>query len=130
MDDLKASYVDLNRAGTPLLEIVSEPELTNPTEAREYVQKLRTLVQYLEICDGNMEEGSLRVDANLSIRPQGSKELGTKTELKNINSFRFLQRALEYERDRQISKSEKGEQIVQETRLWDQREWVTHSIRT
>ena len=130
LDDLKASYVDLNRAGTPLLEIVSEPELTNPAEAREYVQKLRTLVQYLEICDGNMEEGSLRVDANLSIRPQGSKELGTKTELKNINSFRFLQRALEYERDRQISKLEKGEQIIQETRLWDQREGVTHSIRT
>ena len=130
LDDPKASYVDLNRAGTPLLEIVSEPDLATPAEAREYVQKLRTLVQYLDICDGNMEEGSLRVDANLSVRPAGARELGTKTELKNINSFRFLQRALEYERDRQIRTLEKGGQIVQETRLWDQAQGVTHSMRT
>ncbi len=130
LDDPKASYVDLNRAGTPLLELVSEPDLATPAEAREYVQKLRTLVQYLDICDGNMEEGSLRVDANLSVRPAGAQELGTKTELKNINSFRFLQRALEYERDRQIRTLEKGGQIVQETRLWDQAQGTTHSMRT
>ena len=130
LDDPKASYVDLNRAGTPLLEIVSEPDLATPAEAREYVQKLRTLVQYLDICDGNMEEGSLRVDANLSVRPAGARELGIKTELKNINSFRFLQRALEYERDRQIRTLEKGGQIVQETRLWDQAQGATHSMRT
>ena len=130
LDDPKASYVDLNRAGTPLLEIVSEPDLPTPAEAREYVQKLRTLVQYLDICDGNMEEGSLRVDANLSVRPAEAQELGTKTELKNINSFRFLQRALEYERDRQIRTLEKGGRIVQETRLWDQAQGTTHSMRT
>ena len=109
---------------------MSEPDLATPAEAREYVQKLRTLVQYLDICDGNMEEGSLRVDANLSVRPAGARELGTKTELKNINSFRFLQRALEYERDRQIRTLEKGGRIVQETRLWDQAQWATHSMRT
>ena len=130
LDDPRASYVDLNRAGTPLLEIVGEPDLRSPTEARGYVQKLRTLVQYLDICDGNMEEGSLRCDANLSVRPAGSKVLGTKTELKNINSFRFLQRALEYERDRQILTLEKGDRVVQETRLWDQTQGVTQPMRT
>ncbi len=130
LDDPKSSYVDLNRAGTPLLEIVSEPDLRSPAEAREYTQKIRTLVRYLEISDGNMEEGSLRCDANLSVRPAGSEELGTKTELKNINSFRFLQRALEYERDRQIRVLEKGDQVVHETRLWDQAGGVTQSMRT
>ncbi|MDP6483960.1 MAG: Asp-tRNA(Asn)/Glu-tRNA(Gln) amidotransferase subunit GatB, partial [Nitrospinota bacterium] len=130
LDDPRASYVDLNRAGTPLLEIVGEPDLRSPAEAREYVQKLRTLVQYLDICDGNMEEGSLRCDANLSVRPAGSEALGIKTELKNINSFRFLQRALEYERDRQILTLEKGGRVVQETRLWDQAQGVTQPMRT
>ena len=130
LDDPKSSYVDLNRAGTPLLEIVSEPDLRSPAEAREYTQKIRTLVRYLEISDGNMEEGSLRCDANLSVRPAGSEELGTKTELKNINSFRFLQRALEYERDRQIRILEKGDQVVHETRLWDQAGGVTQPMRT
>ena len=130
LDDPRASYVDLNRAGTPLLEIVGEPDLRSPAEARGYVQKLRTLVQYLDICDGNMEEGSLRCDANLSVRPAGSEALGTKAELKNINSFRFLQRALEYERDRQILTLEKGDRVVQETRLWDQAHGVTQPMRT
>jgi aspartyl-tRNA(Asn)/glutamyl-tRNA(Gln) amidotransferase subunit B len=130
LGDSRASFVDLNRTGTPLLEIVSEPDLRSPAEAREYMQKLRTLVQYMEICDGNMEEGSLRCDANLSVRPEGSQELGTKTELKNINSFRFLQRALEYEQDRQIRLLEKGGQVVQETRLWDQAQGITQPMRT
>ncbi|MFQ5912529.1 MAG: Asp-tRNA(Asn)/Glu-tRNA(Gln) amidotransferase subunit GatB [Nitrospinota bacterium] len=130
LDDPKSSYVDLNRAGTPLLEIVSEPDLRSPAEAREYVQKLRTLVQYLDICDGNMEEGSLRCDANLSVRPAGSQELGTKSEMKNLNSLRFLQRALEYERDRQVRVLEMGGRVVQETRLWDQAQGVTLPMRT
>ncbi|MBI2880147.1 MAG: Asp-tRNA(Asn)/Glu-tRNA(Gln) amidotransferase subunit GatB [Candidatus Tectomicrobia bacterium] len=130
LGDPDSSYVDLNRAGTPLLEIVSEPDLRSPAEAREYMQKLRTLVQYLDICDGNMEEGSLRCDANISVRPAGSQELGTKTELKNLNSFRFLQKAIEYERDRQIRVLEKGGKVVQETRLWDQAQGVTQSMRT
>ena len=91
------SHVDLNRAGVPLVEIVSEPDISTAEEAVEYVKKLRTILRYIEVCDGNMEEGSLRCDANVSVRPAGQSELGTKTEIKNLNSFRFIQRAIEYE---------------------------------
>ena len=124
------SYVDFNRTGVPLIEIVSEPELGNPQEAREYVQKLRTILQYLEICDGNMEEGSLRCDANVSVRPSGSQNLGTKTEVKNLNSFRFLQKALEYEVQRQCVLIEARGAVIQETRLWDPEQNRTVSMRT
>jgi len=118
-DSNEKTYLDFNRCGVPLLEIVGRPDLRSPEEAVEFVQNLRTLLQYLEICDGNMEEGSLRCDANLSVRPAGSTEFGTKTEIKNLNSFRFLARALEYEASRQIEALEKGEKIIQETRGWD-----------
>lgn len=113
------SYVDLNRAGVPLIEIVSEPDLRTPAEAAAYLKTLRDILVYLEICDGNMEEGSFRCDANISLRPRGQKELGTKTELKNMNSFRNVQHALDYEIRRQRSVLESGGQVVQETRLWD-----------
>jgi aspartyl-tRNA(Asn)/glutamyl-tRNA(Gln) amidotransferase subunit B len=121
-DSAEKTYLDFNRCGIPLLEIVGQPDLRSPEEAVEFVQNLRTLLQYLEICDGNMEEGNLRCDANLSVRPGGSKELGTKTEVKNLNSFRFLARALEYEASRQIELIEKGEKVVQETRGWNSSE--------
>ncbi len=130
MPDPHASHVDLNRTGVPLLEIVSMPELRSPAEAREYLTKLRTLLQYLEICDGNMEEGSLRCDANVSVRPKGSDELKTKTEIKNLNSFRHVQRALEYESDRQIKLLEKGGTVAHETRLWDVAKGATLPMRT
>ena len=122
--------VDLNRAGTPLMEIVSEPELRSPAEAAAYMRKLHTLVRYLEICDGNMQEGSFRCDANVSVRPAGTQELGTRTEVKNLNSFRFVERALEYEVERQIDVLESGGEIVQETRLYDVDQGVTRSMRT
>ncbi|MBC7349281.1 MAG: Asp-tRNA(Asn)/Glu-tRNA(Gln) amidotransferase subunit GatB [Candidatus Aminicenantes bacterium] len=118
-DSGENTYLDFNRCGVPLLEIVGRPDLRSAEEAVEFVQNLRTLLQYLEICDGNMEEGSLRCDANLSIRPVGATEFGTKTEVKNLNSFRFLARALEYEASRQIAALERGEKIRQETRGWD-----------
>lgn len=118
-DSAEKTYLDFNRCGVPLLEIVGRPDLRSPEEAVEFVQNLRTILQYLEICDGNMEEGSLRCDANLSVRPSGSTEFGTKTEVKNLNSFRFLARALEYEASRQIEALERGEKIIQETRGWD-----------
>jgi aspartyl-tRNA(Asn)/glutamyl-tRNA(Gln) amidotransferase subunit B len=118
-DSSEKTYLDFNRCGVPLLEIVGRPDLRSAEEAVEFVQNLRTLLQYLEICDGNMEEGNLRCDANLSLRKSGSAELGTKTEVKNLNSFRFLARALEYEAQRQIAALEKGEKIIQETRGWD-----------
>ncbi|MGB9893008.1 MAG: Asp-tRNA(Asn)/Glu-tRNA(Gln) amidotransferase subunit GatB, partial [Candidatus Saccharicenans sp.] len=121
-DSAEKTYLDFNRCGVPLLEIVGRPDLRSAEEAVEFVQNLRTLLQYLEICDGNMEEGNLRCDANLSIRPFGSKTFGTKTEVKNLNSFRFLARALEYEANRQIELLERGEKIVQETRGWDSSE--------
>ncbi|MGA1875328.1 MAG: Asp-tRNA(Asn)/Glu-tRNA(Gln) amidotransferase subunit GatB [bacterium] len=124
------SYVDFNRTGIPLIEIVSEPDLRSPQEAREYLQKLRSILQYLEVCDGNMEEGSLRCDANISIRPKGSEKLGTKAELKNLNSFRFLQKALEYEIERQQAVVKRGEQVIQETRLWDPEQNRTVSMRS
>lgn len=124
------SYVDFNRTGVPLIEIVSEPDLGSPQEARDYLQKLRNILQYLEVCDGNMEEGSLRCDANVSIRPAGSQNLGTKTELKNLNSFRFIQKALEYEVQRQSALIEAGGEVVQETRLWDPEQNKTVSMRS
>ena len=123
------SYVDFNRTGVPLIEIVSEPDLRTPEEASSYLKKLRDIVRYLDICDGNMEEGSLRCDANISLRPVGSKDLGVKTEVKNMNSFRFVQRALEYEIKRQHAILEQGDNIVQETRLWDSDRGVTHGMR-
>lgn len=124
------SFVDLNRAGVPLMEIVSEPEIRSPKEAAEYMKKIRSILRYLGVCDGNMEQGSLRCDANISIRPAGQKTLGVKTELKNMNSFRFVERALEYEIKRQIRVLEDGGRIVQETRLWDSAAGVTLAMRT
>ena len=121
--------IDLNRAGTPLLEIVSEPDLRSPAEAVAYLKKLHTLVLTLKICDGNMQEGSFRCDANVSIRPRGEAALGTRTELKNINSFRFVERALHHEIDRQISVVEAGGAIVQETRLYDPDADLTRPMR-
>jgi len=123
------SYVDFNRTGVPLIEIVSEPDLRTPEEASSYLKKLRDIVRYLDICDGNMEEGSFRCDANISLRPVGSEGLGVKTEVKNMNSFRFVQRALQYEIKRQHAILEQGGTIVQETRLWDSDKSVTHGMR-
>ncbi len=123
------SGIDLNRAGTPLLEIVSEPDMRSPKEAVAYMKKLHSLVRYLEICDGNMQEGSFRCDANISMRPQGQKELGTRTELKNLNSFRFVERALDFEIERQIDVLESGAQVIQETRLFDADKNETRSMR-
>ena len=122
--------IDLNRAGTPLLEIVSEPGMRSPAEAVAYLRKLHSLVRYIEICDGNMQEGSFRCDANVSVRPVGQKEYGTRTELKNINSFRFVERAIEYEVERQIDILEEGGAIVQETRLYDADKHETRSMRS
>jgi aspartyl-tRNA(Asn)/glutamyl-tRNA(Gln) amidotransferase subunit B len=130
LDDPRASYVDFNRSGVPLMEIVSQPELSSPDEAKLYLQKLRTILQYLDVCDGNMEEGSLRCDANVSLRPRGSRQFGTKVEIKNMNSFRNVQRALEYEVKRQAKALEEGEKLVQETRLWDANRGVTRSMRS
>ncbi|OGW63212.1 MAG: aspartyl/glutamyl-tRNA amidotransferase subunit B [Nitrospirae bacterium RIFCSPHIGHO2_01_FULL_66_17] len=125
-----ASHVDLNRAGTPLLEIVSEPDLRSADEAVAYLKALRELVVYLGICDGNMEEGSFRCDANVSIRPAGSETLNTRVELKNINSFRYVKRAIEYEVERQIGVVEDGGRIVQETRLFDPQRGVSVTMRS
>ncbi len=124
-----ASYVDLNRAGVPLIEIVSEPDMRSAEEAVAYLKSLRAILVYLGICDGNLEEGSFRCDANVSIRPRGQVEFGTRTELKNMNSFRNIQRAIEYEVGRQIDMVEDGETIVQETRLFDTVKGVTRSMR-
>ena len=124
------SYVDLNRTGVALLEIVSEPDLRTPDEAKEYMQMLCKILQFLDVCDGNMEEGSLRCDANISVRPVGQKELGVKVEMKNINSFNYVKKALEFEIDRQITAVENGEKIVQETRLFDSTKNVTESMRS
>ena len=123
------SLVDLNRAGTPLLEIVSEPDMRSAEEARNYMEELRNIVRYIGVCDGNLEEGSMRCDANISIMPKGSKEFGTRAEIKNVNSFSALQRAIEYEIDRQIEIVEDGGQVVQETRLWDDNSRETRSMR-
>lgn len=124
------TLVDLNRAGTPLIEIVSEPDLRTPQEAYAYLKKIRQIVQYLEVCDGNMEEGSLRCDANVSIRPRGQKELGTRTELKNMNSFRNVERAITYEIERQIELVESGGAVVQQTLLWDPNKLETRQMRS
>jgi len=122
--------IDLNRAGTPLLEIVSEPDMRSAREAVAYARKIHALVQYLEICDGNMQEGSFRCDANVSVRPMGQEELGTRTELKNINSFRFLERAINFEIERQIDLIEDGGKVTQETRLYDADKHETRSMRS
>jgi len=124
------SGIDLNRAGTPLLEIVSEPDMRSAKEAVIYLKALHSLVRYLEICDGNMQEGSFRCDANVSIRPKGETKLGTRTELKNINSFRFVERAINYEVERQIGVLEGGGKITQETRLYDPNKDETRSMRS
>lgn len=124
------TLVDLNRAGTPLIEIVSEPDMRTPQEAYAYLTKIKQIVQYLEICDGNMEEGSLRCDANVSIRPRGQKEFGTRTELKNMNSFRNVERAITYEIERQIELVEAGGKVVQQTLLWDPNKLETRQMRS
>ncbi len=122
--------IDLNRAGTPLLEIVSEPDLRSAQEAVAYMKKIHALVRYLEICDGNMQEGSFRCDANISVRPKGQDEFGTRAEIKNINSFRFVERAINYEIERQIDILEAGGEIVQETRLYDADRNETRPMRS
>ncbi len=122
--------IDLNRAGTPLLEIVSEPDMRSAKEAVAYMKKIHSLVQYLEICDGNMAEGSFRCDANVSVRPKGQKEFGTRAELKNINSFRFVERAINIEVERQIDLLEDGGEVIQETRLYDSDKNETRSMRS
>ena len=129
-EDGKASYVDLNRTGTPLLEIVTEPDINTPQEAYQYLTILKQLLLYLGVSDCNMEEGSLRCDANISLRPQGTIELGVKAEIKNMNSFKAVQKALTYEIERQEKVLQEGKNIVQETRLWDADRETTHSMRS
>jgi aspartyl-tRNA(Asn)/glutamyl-tRNA(Gln) amidotransferase subunit B len=123
------SFVDLNRACVPLLEIVSEPDMRSAEEAVAYLKSLHSILRYLDICDGNMEQGSFRCDANVSIRPKGQETLGTRAELKNMNSFRHVQKAIEYEVQRQIDLVEDGEEVVQETRLYNADKGTTHSMR-
>ncbi len=125
-----ATGVDLNRAGTPLLEIVSEPDMRSAKEAVAYAKKIHSIVRYIEICDGNMQEGSFRCDANVSIRPAGDDKLGTRSEIKNVNSFRFLERAINFEVERQIDILEAGGEVVQETRLYDADKDETRSMRS
>jgi len=122
--------IDLNRAGTPLLEIVSEPDMRNAKQAVAYMKKIHSIVRYLEICDGNMQEGSFRCDANVSVRPKGQKEYGTRAELKNINSFRFVEQAINIEVERQIDLIEDGGEVKQETRLYDANKNETRSMRS
>ncbi|HWP97108.1 MAG TPA: Asp-tRNA(Asn)/Glu-tRNA(Gln) amidotransferase subunit GatB [Syntrophomonadaceae bacterium] len=124
------SLVDLNRSGVPLLEIVSEPDMRNPQEARAYLEKLRSILLFIGVSDCKMQEGSLRCDANVSVRPRGETRLGTRTEIKNMNSFRALEKAIEYEARRQIDSIEDGEEIIQETRTWDEEKQVTRSMRS
>lgn len=126
----KSSGIDLNRAGTPLLEIVSEPDMRSAKEAVAYMRKIHAIVRYLEISDGNMQEGSFRCDANVSVRPRGQEELGTRTELKNLNSFRFVEKAINFEIERQIDVLEEGGEVVQETRLYDSDKDETRSMRS
>ncbi|MFI4891357.1 MAG: Asp-tRNA(Asn)/Glu-tRNA(Gln) amidotransferase subunit GatB [Steroidobacterales bacterium] len=125
-----ASGIDLNRAGTPLLEIVSEPDMRSAKEAVAYMKKIHTLVRYLEICDGNMQEGSFRCDANVSVRPRGAEKFGTRAEIKNLNSFRFVEKAIHYEVARQIEIIESGGHVVQETRLYDSDKNETRPMRS
>ena len=124
------SGIDLNRAGTPLLEIVSEPEINTPQEAVAYLKSIHSIIRYLEISDGNMAEGSMRCDANVSVRKKGDSKLGTRTETKNVNSFRFVEKAIQYEIDRQINELESGNQIIQETRLYDSQANTTRPMRS
>ncbi len=128
--DPTKSHVNLNRAGTPLLEIVSEPDFRTSWEAYDYVTFLRRTLQYIDVCDGNMEEGNLRCDANVSVRPAGREKFGTRAEIKNLNSLRFLQKAIDYEIDRQIALIEAGGEVVQETRLWNEKEGKTYTMRS
>jgi aspartyl-tRNA(Asn)/glutamyl-tRNA(Gln) amidotransferase subunit B len=125
-----ATGIDLNRAGTPLLEIVSEPDMRSAKEAVAYMKKIHTLVRYLEICDGNMQEGSFRCDANVSVRPKGEEKFGTRAEIKNLNSFRFVEKAIQYEVARQVELIESGGKVVQETRLYDSDKDETRSMRS
>jgi aspartyl-tRNA(Asn)/glutamyl-tRNA(Gln) amidotransferase subunit B len=125
-----ASWVDLNRVGTPLLEIVSEPDMRSSEEAGAYLKKLRAMVRFLEVCDGNMEEGSFRCDANVSVRRYGAEKLGTRAELKNLNSIRNVMRAIDFEVERQIDIVESGSKVVQETRLWDADKNLSRSMRS
>jgi aspartyl-tRNA(Asn)/glutamyl-tRNA(Gln) amidotransferase subunit B len=124
------SLVNLNRAGTPLIEIVSKPEIRSAEQAGAYLRKLRAVLMYLEVCDGNMQEGSFRCDANVSVRPIGQKEFGTRTEIKNVNSFRFVEKAIEYEANRQVQLIQSGGRVVQETRTFDSGKGVTASMRS
>lgn len=124
------SLVDLNRAGTPLIEIVSEPDFRSPFDATAYLRKLRAILQYIDVCDGNMQEGNFRCDANVSVRPVGQAKFGTRAELKNLNSFRFIEKAIEYEIHRQIAVIQGGGKVVQETRLYDSVKNVTQSLRS
>ena len=123
------SYVDFNRTGVPLVEIVSGPDIRSPQEAANYLRELRSILQYLEISTANMEEGNFRCDANVSVRPKGQETFGTRTELKNMNSFRYVEKALEYEIKRQTAVLEEGEKVIQETRLWDVDQGITVSMR-
>jgi aspartyl-tRNA(Asn)/glutamyl-tRNA(Gln) amidotransferase subunit B len=124
------SLADYNRAGVPLVEIVSEPEIRSSEEARAYMEELRNILVYTGVCDGKMQEGSLRCDANVSVRKKGTEKFGTRVEIKNLNSFKSLQRAIDFEIERQIDALEYGEKIVQETRLWDENKGVTNTMRT
>jgi len=130
LETAQASLVDFNRAGVPLMETVSKPEIRSPEEAAAYLRAFRAVLVYLGVCDGNMEEGSLRCDANVSLKPAGAARLGTKVEIKNMNSFRNVQRALEFEVKRQAEALDRGERIVQETRLWDADRGYTRSMRS
>jgi aspartyl-tRNA(Asn)/glutamyl-tRNA(Gln) amidotransferase subunit B len=129
-DSAQKTAIDLNRTGVPLAEIVSEPDMRSPEEAYQYLTRLKEIILYTGVSDGNMEEGSLRCDANISVRPRGQKELGTKTEVKNVNSFRFIKQALEYEIERHISIIEDGGKITQETRLYNSHEGKTFGMRS
>src|ERR1700756_3291545 len=129
-DSATRTYLDLNRCGTPLIEIVSEPDIRTPDEAFEYLTRLKEILLYTAVSDCNMEEGSLRCDANVSVRPRGQEKFGTKAEVKNVNSFKFIRAALEYEIERQIEVVEDGGKVVQETRLWNANEGRTYSMRS
>jgi aspartyl-tRNA(Asn)/glutamyl-tRNA(Gln) amidotransferase subunit B len=129
-DSAERTYLDLNRCGVPLIEIVSEPDIASPDEAHEYLTKLKEIILFTGVSDCNMEEGSLRCDANVSVRPRGQKQFGTKTEVKNVNSFRFIKQALEYEIERQIAVVESGGKVLQETRLYNSAEGKTYGMRT
>src|ERR1700758_2837001 len=130
LDSATRTYVDLNRCGTPLIEIVSEPDIRTPEEAYEYLTRLKEILLYTAVSDCNMEEGSLRCDANVSVRLRGAEKFGTKAEVKNVNSFRFIREALEYEIERQIELIESGEKVVQETRLYNANEGKTYGMRS